>query len=312
MVSGNSSDTVERRIIFFRVDIGTDPGGIPVPFDPQPMLQFMTGLPFSSGPHGRYWEDSDDSVLCLLDGSSGPLPTVQFCRVRRAGLPQLERAGNVKDLDIAPDEGLLETTHAVFFPKNVVGVAYNHYGPRLSLLGNYIHRKSSGNFPKARFNPILRDDPTLQLGRLTDVRLFDIGIRRPYVDFVRQAAPSLADALDANARLYGEPEKIQVVLRYPRERSSIAWRALRPSVADLVVSNAQAPVLDRLRVRGHCEDTDRVEPLDLLKDNIITTKQIVRLGGRGRAVDPVSAYDAISESYGQLSDDIAASVDASI
>ena len=133
MVSDNSSDTVERRIMFFRVDIGTDPGGMPLPFDAQPALQFITNLPFSSDLDGRYWEDSEDSedsVLCLLDGPYGTLPTVQFCRVRRAGLPQLERAGNVKDLDIALDEGLLETIHAVFFPENVVGVAYNHYGPR--------------------------------------------------------------------------------------------------------------------------------------------------------------------------------------
>ena len=216
----------------------------------------------------------------------------------------------MSDLNIAPDEGLLEATHAVFFPGNVVGVEYNHYGPRISSLGSYLHSLSEGAVAKATFSPILRDDPTRQLDRLTDIRLFDITVRRPYIDSVRRASVSLADTLDANAQLFDEPEKVQVVLRYSAARRRSAWDILRNPTRSLVVSNTQDPILDRLRIRGYCEDSDKVEAFDLLKDNIIATMQVVRLGGRGRAIDPDSAFAAISESYEQFADDISKSLDS--
>ena len=311
MVSIPRADTVQRKIYFFRANIGTDPSGKPLPFDPQPDLDFIGSLPFSDEPDGRYLTEGDESVLCLLGHGGGRRPRVQFSRVRRAGLPQLERAGNVSDLNIAPDEGLLETTHAVFFPGNVVGVEYNHYGPRISLLGHYLHKLSDCGVPRAMFSPILRDDPTRQLDRLTDIRVFDIAVRRPYIDSVRRASSSLADALEANAGLFDEPESIQLVLKYPAARRRSAWDFFSTPLRSLVTFNSQSPVIDRLRVRGHCEDIDRVEGLDLLKDNIIATKQLVRLGGRGRAIDPESAFQAIYESYEQFVDDITDGVDNS-
>ena len=312
MVSVSSADKLERKIYFFRSHIGNDDGGKPLLFDPQPALDVIAKLPFSDEQGGRYWADSDESVLCLLGQGAGTRPRVRYCRVRRAGLPQLERAGYVTDLNIASDEGLLEATHAVFFPGNVVGVEYNHYGPRFSSFGSYLHRLSEGAVAKATFSPILRDDPTRQLDRVTDIRLFDITVRRPYIDSVRQASVSLADTLDTNAQLFDEPEKVQVVLRYSAARRRSAWDILRNITRSLVVSNTQDPILDRFRIRGHCEDSDKVEALDLLKDNIIAIRQVVRLGGRGRAIDADSAFAAIIESYEQFEGEISKGVDASL
>ena len=310
MVSIPRANAVERKIYFFRANVGTDPSGKPLPFDPQPDLDFIGNLPFSDEPDGRYLSEGDESVLFLLGHGGSSNPRVQFSRVRRAGLPQLERAGNVSDLDIAPDEGLLETTHAVFFPGNVVGAEYNHYGPRISLLGQYLHKLSDCGGPMATFSPILRDDPTRQLDRLTDIRVFDIAVRRPYIDSVKQASSSLADTLEATAGLFEEPERIQLVLKYPAARRRSAWDFFRNPLRSLVTFNSQSPVIDRLQVRGHCEDIDRVEGLDLLKDNIIATKQVVRLGGRGRAIDPESAFQAIYESYRQFASEITDGLDA--
>ena len=312
MVSALSAGTVERKIYFFRCHVGNDPEGKPLSFDPLPALDVIGKLPFVDEPDGKYWADSAESVVCLLDHTGGVRPRVRFCRVRRSGLPQLERAGSVTDLNIAPDQGLLETTHVVFFPGNVVGVEYNHYGPRISLFGSYLHLLSDGAVAKVNFSPVLRGDPTRQLDRLSDIRLFDISVRRPYIGSVRQAESSLGDTLEANARLFDEPDKVQVVLRYPSARRRSALDFLRDRLRTLVSFNSQQPVIDRFKVRGYCEDSSRVETLDLLKDNIIATKQVVRLGGRGRAIDPGSAFQAISESYGQFSDEIAESVDVSL
>ena len=312
MVSVSSAGTVERKIYFFRCHVGNDSGGKPLPFDPMPALDTIGNLPFADDPAGRYLADSDESVVCLLSHAGGARPRVRFCRVRRSGLPQLERAGSVTDLNIAPDQGLLEATHAVFFPGNVVGVEYNHYGPRISQFGSYLHLLSDGAAGKVSFSPILRGDPTKQLDRLSDIRLFDISVRRPYIDSVKQAESSLGDTLDANARLFDQPDMVQVVLKYPSARRRVALGSLLDRLRTLVSFNSQQPVIDRFKVRGLCEDSGRVETLDLLKDNIIATRQVVRLGGRGRAIDPESAFQAIGESYAQFSEEIAESVDVSL
>ena len=45
---------------------------------------------------------------CCQKGQAEGNPTARFCIVRRTGLPQLEAAGQIVDLNIADEQGLLE------------------------------------------------------------------------------------------------------------------------------------------------------------------------------------------------------------
>ena len=213
MVTGSNPGTLERKIYFYRVDIGQDEEGRPLVFDPSPALAFIDSLPFTDDEHGRYEFDSDGNALSVRTRGAGPKVNLLFGRVRRNGLPQLEQSGNITDLVLASDEGLLEETHIAFFQKNIVGAVYNHFGPRVSRLGSFLHERSQEAVPRAAFRQLLRSDSAAQLERLGDLRVLEFTISPSYLDVVRQADRSLADAFEASSRVVESPKELVLVLR---------------------------------------------------------------------------------------------------
>ena len=310
MVSGRVPGTLQRKIYFYRADIGTDEGGQPLDYDPIPALDVIESLPFTNDIHGRYEIDADGNALSVRRLQTVPNATLQFGRVRRNGLPQLEQAGNISDLVLATDAGLLEAIHVVFFPNNIVGAEYNHFGPRVSRLGSFLHDKSGKAVPRATFRALLRRDAAKQLDRLSDLRVLELSVMPSYVDVVRQSHASLADALAANGRVLENPKVLQVILK-PQQESSTGFLAnVIGGLKDLVSNGNVQEGADRLQVHGKCHDTDRVETIDLLRDQLISTKAIVRMNPRSRALVPAAAFQAIREAYRDLLDEliVAASV----
>ena len=312
MTYPQTNNTLERKIHFYRAYIGKDDGGRPFPFDPAPALERINALPFTNDENGRYLFDSDRNALCVVDCSDSDNQRIRFCRVRRTGLPQLERAGNISDLDIDPDTGLLEAVHVVFFPDNIVGAEYNHFGPRVSRLGSYLSEKSgnelrpltSGNeLHPLTFRPLLRPDAVEQLDRLTDLRLLDFSISPAYINMVGQVDAGLGDALVANRRVVGEPETVRLLLSSEKENQLGFLNTMRDTLKQLF-ANGVHENSKRMQVRGKCEDTGRVETINLLNDLFISTQQIVRMNERGRALDPESAFQAIRAARQELGDSL--------
>lgn len=303
MVYGGAPETLERKVYFYRVDIGTDEGGQPLVYDPAPALDVIDLLPFTNDDGGRYLFDSDGNALSLRTHSRIPRVSVLFGRVRRNALPQLEQAGNVTDLVLAADQGLLEETHVTFFPNNIAGAVYNHFGPRAPRLGSYLYQKSAEAVPFASFKQLLRADPAAQLDRLGDLRVLEMTITPAYVDVVRQADDSLSDAFEANARLLEAPRGLSLVLKSERGAARGFLGRMGGVLRGLLNGNIREGAL-RLQARGYCNDTEIVDTLDLLSDKFISTKAIVRMNTRSRALDPGAAFQAIREAYGDLRDEL--------
>lgn len=298
--------TIERKIHFYRADAGTDGAGHPLSYDAAPALAAIERLPFTDGPAGRYLSaDDGGNVLCSWQGQLAALPSLRFCVIRRTGLPQLERGGAVSDLNIANDEGLLEPVHVVFFSDNIVGADFNFYGPRVSRLGHYLHIKSSKAVPLAVFDPLLRQDVAKELDHLTEIRLFDLRVRPSYIEVVRQADASLGEAFAANAQVLNDDvEELEVVLKISKGGWRRALRRLREPLKIL----ARGPELREnarcFQVKGTHDVTGRVAEIDLLHDQLIANKRILRVGERSRAVDANSAFEAIRAAHDELEDDL--------
>lgn len=304
MTYPQTNNTLERKIHFYRADIGNDAGGRPLDFDPAPALNLIKSLPLTNDSDGYYQSDPDGNALCVVDYSDSDNQHICFYRVRRTGLPQVEQAGSITDLVIDPEAGLAEAVHVVFFPNNIVGAEYNHFGPRVSRLGNYLSEKSKKAVPSATFQPILRGDAAEQLDRLTDLRSLDFSIYPAYAATVRQAEPSLGAAFDANARVLDNPETIQVLLKPGKANQSRFLNKMRNPLKRLVANNGIHENSARLEVKGRCEDTGRVEKINLLNDLLISTQQIVRMNERGRALNHEAAFQAIRDAYKGLSDSL--------
>lgn len=294
-------NAVERKIYFYRVDAGLDEAGRPLPFDPDPALRHITGLPFSED--GRYLVEADNNATCCWVDSTGPSQRLRWGEIRRSGLPQVEQLGSLSDLAIPANSGLVEVTHVVFFPHNIVGCDFNFHGPRVSRLGFYLGAKAGGKCPWVTFEPLLRQDVLEQLNRLGDVRLLELKIRASYAATVAEANRDLGAAFEAAARA-GDAEELEIVLR-PRRYS-------RGTISDRILNFARrlAPRADarteasKFKVAGLNTETRRVEVVDLLRDQLIVQKQIIRQSKRGRALKSDSAYEAIETAYEELGDQL--------
>ncbi|PLS80774.1 hypothetical protein CYG49_04070, partial [Candidatus Saccharibacteria bacterium] len=69
-----------------------------------------------------------------------------IARLRLNGLPSLGQlhARDTRLLQVAEDEGLVETTHFIFFKTSgILAIEYNHYGPRASALDSHLNAKAN-------------------------------------------------------------------------------------------------------------------------------------------------------------------------
>jgi hypothetical protein len=71
--------TLERKIHFYRTDIGVDRAGRPLVFDPAPALTAINALPFVDDPKGRYLVDDAGNALCAWPRLAGGLPSLVYC-----------------------------------------------------------------------------------------------------------------------------------------------------------------------------------------------------------------------------------------
>ena len=311
MVASSHPGTLERTIHFYRADIGTDASGSPLPFDPAPALSVIEALPYTSNDDGRYLFDEEGNALSLRRHSAVNPTTVIFGRVRRNGLPQVEQSGTITDLTLGPDSGLWEVIHVLFFANNIVGAEYNHFAPRPSSLAGYIHKKSNETAPRPVFRPLLRLDAASQLARLREIRLMKFDILPTYIEAVRQSDQSLAEAFDANANVLGGAQTLHLTLEPDTQRRTNSLNRLLAPLRELIGDTSKREGITCLQVRGRCEDSGKVETIDLLKDHLIMRKGIVRMNPRSRALDTDSAIQAIREAYDELRPELEAAASIS-
>ena len=288
--------TTERKIHFFRANAGLAPGGKLVPVDFSKLFDVVAGKRYASGE--RYWELADGNAVCAWPDDGRAHPAARLATVRRQGLPLLEDAGALSDLPIPASAGLYEASHVMCFPKNIVGVEFNFYGPRPSRLPRYLQTVVGAGCPTFTLDPLLREDVSAQLRQLKRIRKLDLKVRASYTERVQQANQTLGRALAA-CREVGDSDVVQIVLQpAPHERGWLANKALTAVRALARRSDLRENALT-FQVRGVQEDSP-IETIDVLRDELIATKQVVLVDSRSRAVNDDSAYRAIEEAYSEL------------
>lgn len=292
--------TIERKIHFYRANLGHDAGGQLRPFDPTPALGHLDQLPFN--PTGRYLDEGETCLCCWVDRVKAN-HRFRLAQIRRAGLPQLERNGQLSDLNIPDDSGLAETIHIVVFPDNIVGSDFNFFGPRMSRLSLYLKEKAARLCPEVTFEPLLRRDVTAALAKLEDIRMFNLKIRASYAARVTEADADLGSAFEAAQRA-GQAEELEIVLRPSRHaRKPLSDRLLGIAKKLVGLPDLQTEAL-KFQIKGTASDSNKVELVDLLADQLIVRAQVMRQSKRGRTLDTRSAYKAIQQAHEDLKDEL--------
>lgn len=215
-----------------------------------------------------------------------------------------------EDFQLAKDQTFSETSHAVFFPRNVVGFVRHNYGPFPTRLAQYLEDR-------------LELDPPIALTPL----LFTETMKRfqTDVDYARQMAVRLPAAAEAsmshNSALrglirsvrsrYGDVDvtlTIQVNGGQRGDRNSAGSASVQADLADLLASGARSH-LEKAQLTYRSAETERGEILDFLKDRI-TMKAEMPIEGQSAASARIPVRDAIEAAYEALRADIDAATGA--
>jgi hypothetical protein len=305
-----SADTAKRSIYFFRIDGGAGDDGVPIDVDLHPALQKLDGLPFRYAEDGGRYVTSGDADQCVWVDEVDQICKLRFANVRRNALPQAEAGGQLTDLNLADDAGIYEVSHLCIFPGGIVGFEFNFYGPRPSRLAPYLRRAVGEDCPEFSLEALLRQDVAAVLLRKKAVRKLTLSVRRPYIDVIEEANASLGSALRA-AETASEADCVGVFLEpepyQQRNLDSGMLRMLRLLAprSDLR-ENARilkATVID--------QQTNKAEEIDLLRDELISQKKILREHRRTRVLLSDDAYAKIVEAYTERLDDLVAAASVS-
>jgi hypothetical protein len=291
----------ERSIYFYRADAGLLTSGKPVALDLKPVLERVGDLACADGQ--RYLAQDDGNVLCAWVDSIDH-QRMRLATIRRSGLPLIEQGGNLNGLDLTADQGLYEPIHVQIFENNIIGVEFNFYGPRPSRLSSYLRRVTGNNLcPTFTLNPLLRQDVVAQLNRLQAIRVLELAIRPSYASTVRQADRDLGSAFQAASRV-GTPQLVTLRLSpEPHGRNWLGQRVLT-AARTLAGRGDMRENTKTFKVNGLDEQTARIEEVDVLRDQLVASKRIVRLDVRSRAVEDGAAYTAISQAYADLKSEL--------
>jgi len=177
-------------------------------------------------------------------------------------------------------------------------------------LAPYLQRVVGDNCPEFKLEALLRQDVAAVLQRKKAVRKLDLNVRRPYIAVIEQANASLGAALRAaetasNADcvgLYLEPEP------YQRRNLDGAILGLLRRLAPRADLRENARTLKATVI----DQTDRAEEIDLLRDELISQKKILRQHDRTRVLLSEDAYAKIEEAYTERQGDLTAAPSVSV
>lgn len=296
-------ETLERNIYFYAADVGVDDSGRLLPFDPTTPLQHIDNMPLR-GPDRRLPLPDDKASYCWVDSHSPP-QRLRIANIRRSGFPFVESQGNLQSLSIPADSGLSDHIHVVFFENNIVGADYNFYGPRISGLQNYLAAKAADWCHNLSFGALVDPDTAQRLNRYEELRVLELRMRPADAEILRNYSRGLAGAFDAANEFLDEDAQFEVVLRpKSHSRRGIGREALE-TVKRMFLNDELRERASRFRVQGINQLGDTENFIDLLSDDLVVRKPMVRQDVRSRTVVAESAYQAIIEAYAEVESKLA-------
>ena len=282
---------VQRNIYFYKVEM-TDDGDEWKRADVLKNLQSLTG---------------DDQVLALGDDnyawvlvdrvpSGRGTGRLRFFRDRRSNLPGWALHGNVAELPIPDDAGIVEPTHVVLAGDGLVAAEYNHFAPRIPSAFASLLRSKLGL--RLRIGTYIQGDILEQLDRLTYIQLLELSL---------VASPELEDELrhagsfgDAAATLSTVDGGRRVNLRLSAEKNSESFTEQTREFVKRVLGIGAKDETKVLRVTGYDPVAGGIEPVDLLKQKLVRRSDIEKTTARSKVLNNSSAYSHIETSIDEV------------
>jgi hypothetical protein len=258
-----------------------------------PTMQLARALTNMTHNEARYEAADGVRLYCQVPVVDSPTH-LALHRLRQENLPALEARGIVTDLELDPDQSLAETTHMVFFRRNVVGVLYNSDGPRLKRLIGYLRNHFEID---VSFRPIIRPsvlEEIRQMRRLSFVEL-TLPVERTWMlDEVAEDPTEAIAALRVAAERSGaKTVKLHFGLWGADSAAMARWQHTMLSLAGGLDAFTSA------KVRGKTAE-GITRTFDLIQDHLTLQEPVLLMDDTVRRVREDSARDAIQAAHKAL------------
>lgn len=280
--------TIFRRVYFFRVERFEE-----IRDSLPDAIRRIETLPFSDT--GRYRMDGAGRYRLSIWSDSDEYPLkIRFGKIKRDALPQVEDAGNLQELQLKEDAGLVDLSHILIFENGFVAAEWNPEGPRIGALGHYLFEKGRLN-TAPKFLSLLERDIVEVLQKLSAVRSLEIDLPYDAIELAREADGNLAAAIEATTKL-GASRKTGFVLMADKPSESLKRLALGLA-SILKVRPQEKDRVHSLSVRGYQEGSRQARFVDILESKLVTAESFPRNSGRHRSINTVEAYKILNDLY---------------
>ena len=216
-------------------------------------------------------------------------------QVRGDDLPMLYENGAFRPLAdvIHENADIAEPTHFAFFPDDVLGHLYNHYGPKPVQLSKYLFETMQYD---VLFDAIARDDVLTSIANAGGVRLF----RFPRAEDLGRFEGMSLDGMRALADDLPVGD-VEVVLRAttPEQKRSMG-RALQQIVTRARRGDRSRYIETAKVAMTDADDLSEGREVDVFTDPIVLTQEVATIPGQRRYLEESSAMDALETAYQRI------------
>lgn len=217
---------------------------------------------------------------------------LRLFRDRRSNLPGFAHEGNIAELPIPHEAGLIEPTHIVLAGDGLIAAEYNHFAPRIGTHFASLLRAKLGL--DLRIGTYVQGSIIEQLDRLEYIQLLEFSlVSSPELEQELRDAGPFADAAIA---LSHAQDGRRLNLRLSGEKRSAGWTAQTREFAKRVLQMPGAQdghTAKVLRVTGLDPVSGGTEAVDLLKQRLVRRVDMPKESARSKALDVSSAYGHI-------------------
>jgi|GEM_PF-4889859 len=220
--------------------------------------------------HEERLYEKTDLLLRLEDfQEKASLQYLNFVQLRLRGGPgRAARNRRISDIDLDPDDFFTEETACVYdIARNYLIVQYNHYGAKISAIGEYINWVVNPAETSHQFPPTLSEVGFKKVQSLELVKKIEMSFSLP--DLENCPEPMPWDESTHLAKAAGA-QTMSLVIAHPSGLLLQPARSLLHSIRSLLPSgDGQAgSAVTKVQVRGACEEDGPLETIDLMAERL--------------------------------------------
>lgn len=274
------------------------------------VLKKIDELPHEDGINGRYMRSGGYPELSLQEVFFKNNLCMGKIGFRRTDdLPYKENGGSEEPLVLSPGECLFEPSHFVLLKNKVLGIEYNHHGPKAGNLRTYIERKGFGNVSQVELAYLIKPDVMAKLKKFSTLTSIEIKVEQSGLQALSVLNDSLKKAAQSMLEIHSGVNTVEFTLNAVPRKKDRGFK-IGQFIKNLpkALSSDGSEGISTLKVKGIDVEFAKTDEVNVLSDKIVSKKTVEIESIDHRYIDSADMYQKIIDAYKENKNDILSSI----